>query len=100
MLAAPQAAPKSSQLPRRWRNRSRSFFAETVRAAAQAVADLRRAQPAKYPATPHTWYALKGQTEGEELMAPVLCASCFTRADPDGEVRLLWQMSGPGFLPV
>jgi hypothetical protein len=58
-----------------------------VRAAAQAAAELRRAQPQPFPPTPHSWYALRPQG-GEELSVPVLCATCLTRADPEGEVSV------------
>ncbi|CAL8462241.1 g1772 [Coccomyxa elongata] len=66
-----------------WRKSMRSSITDTVKAATTAAAELRKRESQNYPLTPHSWYQLKGQED--ELNAPVLCASCFLRIDPEGE---------------
>ncbi len=63
----------------------RNSITDTVKAATTAAAELRKRESQNYPLTPHSWYQLKGQED--ELNAPVLCASCFLRIDPEGEVK-------------
>ena len=47
---------------------------------------MRKQDPERFPATPHSWYQLKA--DDEDLGAPLLCAACFTRLDPEGLVSL------------
>ena len=53
---------------------------------------MRKASPERYPPTPHSWYQLRA--DEDELGAPILCTSCFTRIDPEGSVSMLWLASG------
>ena len=71
---------------RRWHKQSRNSATETVRAATEAAAIMRKQDPERFPPTPHSWYQLKA--DDEDLGAPLLCAACFTRIDPEGSVRL------------
>ena len=71
----------------RWLKQSRSSATDTVRAATEAAALMRKQDPERFPLTPHSWYQLKA--DDEDLGAPLLCAACFTRIDPEGSVRPL-----------
>lgn len=51
---------------------------------------MRKQAPERFPPTPHSWYQLKAQED--ELGAPILCTSCFTRTDPEGTVSILMVM--------
>ena len=48
---------------------------------------MRKQSPERFPPTPHSWYQLKA--EDDELGAPILCCSCYTRIDPEGLVGTL-----------
>ena len=48
---------------------------------------MRKQSPERFPPTPHSWYQLKA--EDDELGAPILCCSCYTRVDPEGSVSTL-----------
>ena len=68
----------------RWHKRSSNSITDTVRAATEAAALMRKQDPERFPSTPHSWYPLKA--DEDELGAPILCSSCFTRIDPEGSV--------------
>ena len=72
----------------RWSQQSRSSIADTVRAATEAAAAVRKAAPERHPPTPHSWFQLRA--DEDELGAPILCTSCFTRIDPEGSVSMPW----------
>lgn len=50
-----------------------------VAAASAGTAAVRKKDPAHYPAAPHAYYRLGDH----ELHAPVLCAACFERVEPN-----------------
>lgn len=68
---------------RRWRKGQRRS-ANVAEAAAQ-LAELRRGRPDLYPATPHAWAPLPPR---EELAPPLLCAGCFQRTRPGGDLKV------------
>ena len=59
---------------------------------------MRKARPERYPPTPHSWYHLRA--DEDELGAPILCTSCFTRIDPEGSVSMLWPHMGSTHPPA
>jgi hypothetical protein len=55
-----------------------------VATASAGAAAVRKADPAHYPAAPHAYFRL-----GEhELTAPLLCAVCFERVEPNNLLQV------------
>ena len=58
-----------------------------VAAASAGAAAVRKADPLHYPPAPHAYFRLTDH----ELAAPLLCAVCFERVEPNN----LFQVSPP-----
>lgn len=52
--------------------------------ASTAAAELQKANPKLYPKAPHAW----GPVLPEELHAPLLCAVCHERIQPEEDIRV------------
>ena len=67
-----------------------------VATASAGTAAVRKKDPAHYPIAPHAYYRLADH----ELHAPLLCAACFERVEPNNlfQVQTLAYFHMPAFL--